>query len=146
MKSRPAWPNCATRWNGGILQTCPDTHINGDTTHRLPNTTNISFKFIEGESILLLMDEFGICASSGSACTSGTPEPSHVVMAMKVDPMAMHGSIRFSLSRYNTAADVEQTTEAVTPHCPTTARDVAFCEVSTNKTKHQLRLYVGRRK
>ena len=99
----------------GILQTCPDTHINGDTTHRLPNTTNISFKFIEGESILLLMDEFGICASSGSACTSGTPEPSHVVMAMKVDPMAMHGSIRFSLSRYNTAADVEQTLKQLPP-------------------------------
>ena len=91
----------------GILQSCPDCFVNGDTPNRLPNTTNISFEFIEGESILMMLDQFGICASSGSACTSGSLEPSHVLRAMGVPFTAAHGSIRFSLSRYNTEADVD---------------------------------------
>ncbi len=94
-----------------ILQTCPDTRLNGDRDNRLPNTTNISFEFIEGEAILLMLDKYGICASSGSACTSGSLEPSHVLRAMGVPFTAAHGSIRFSLSRYNTEQEVDFTIE-----------------------------------
>jgi cysteine desulfurase len=94
-----------------ILQSCPDSRVNGDTEHRLPNTTNISFEYIEGEAILLLLDRHGICASSGSACTSGSLEPSHVLRAMGVPFTAAHGSIRFSLSRYNTEEEVDFTIE-----------------------------------
>jgi cysteine desulfurase len=92
-----------------VLATCPDSRVNGDREHRLPNTTNISFEYIEGEAILLLLDRHGICASSGSACTSGSLEPSHVLRAMGVPFTAAHGSIRFSLSRYNTEQEVDFT-------------------------------------
>ncbi|MHC5164768.1 MAG: cysteine desulfurase NifS [Planctomycetota bacterium] len=91
----------------GILQSCPDCFVNGDVENRLPNTTNISFEYIEGESILMLLDQFGVCASSGSACTSGALEPSHVLRAMGVPFTAAHGSIRFSLSRYNSEDEVD---------------------------------------
>ncbi|MBN1269371.1 MAG: cysteine desulfurase NifS [Kiritimatiellae bacterium] len=91
----------------GILKTCPDTHVNGDREHRLPNTTNISFEYVEGEAILLRLDELGICASSGSACTSGSLEPSHVIRAMGVPFTRAHGSTRFSLSRYNTEEEID---------------------------------------
>jgi cysteine desulfurase len=90
-----------------ILEKCPDSRLNGDTENRLPNTTNISFEYIEGEAILLMLDKYGICASSGSACTSGSLEPSHVLRAMGVPFTAAHGSIRFSLSRYNTEEEVD---------------------------------------
>jgi cysteine desulfurase len=90
-----------------ILKSCVDSMVNGDVENRLPNTTNISFEYIEGESILLHLDQFGICASSGSACTSGSLEPSHVLRAMGVPFTAAHGSIRFSLSRYNTQEEVD---------------------------------------
>ena len=90
-----------------ILKTCAGAMLNGDKINRLPNTCNISFEFIEGEAILLLLDQFGICASSGSACTSGSLEPSHVLRAMGVPFTAAHGSIRFSLSRYNTEQEVD---------------------------------------
>ena len=86
----------------GLLAAIPESIVNGDTTHRLPNTSNISFKYIEGEAILLLMNQYGICASSGSACTSGSLEPSHVLRSMGVPFTYAHGSIRFSLSRYTT--------------------------------------------
>jgi cysteine desulfurase len=92
-----------------ILKSCPDSRVNGDRKNRLPNTTNISFEYIEGEAILLMLDKFGICASSGSACTSGSLEPSHVLRAMGVPFTAAHGSIRFSLSRYNTEDEVDYT-------------------------------------
>jgi cysteine desulfurase len=91
----------------GILERVPNAIVNGDRQNRLPNTTNISFEFIEGESILLMMDELGICASSGSACTSGSLEPSHVLRAMGVPFTAAHGSIRFSLSAYNTREEID---------------------------------------
>jgi cysteine desulfurase len=94
-----------------ILKSCPDSRVNGDRKNRLPNTSNISFEFIEGEAILLMLDKFGICASSGSACTSGSLEPSHVLRAMGVPFTAAHGSIRFSLSRYNTEDEVDYTIE-----------------------------------
>ncbi len=92
-----------------ILETCPDCRVNGDAANRLPNTCNISFEFVEGEAILLMLDKYGICASSGSACTSGSLEPSHVLRAMGVPFTAAHGSIRFSLSRYNTEEEVDYT-------------------------------------
>ncbi|MDH3345617.1 MAG: cysteine desulfurase NifS [Kiritimatiellaceae bacterium] len=95
------------RLEKGILSSCPGSRINGDSLHRLPNTTNISFDFIEGEAILLMLDDRGICASTGSACASGSLEPSHVLRAMNVPGTAVHGSIRFSLSTYNTEEDVD---------------------------------------
>ena len=98
-----------------IMQKCPDCRLNGDPEHRLPNTTNISFEYIEGEAILLMLDKYGICASSGSACTSGSLEPSHVLRAMGVPFTAAHGSIRFSLSRYNTEDEVDYTIEKLPP-------------------------------
>jgi len=98
-----------------ILKKCPDCRLNGDPENRLPNTSNISFEYIEGEAILLMLDKYGICASSGSACTSGSLEPSHVLRAMGVPFTAAHGSIRFSLSRYNTEEDVDYTIEKLPP-------------------------------
>ncbi len=95
------------RLQAKILATCPDCIINGDTANRLPNTFNVSFEYIEGEAILLMLNKYGICASSGSACTSGSLEPSHVLRAMGVPFTAAHGSIRFSLSRYNTREEVD---------------------------------------
>jgi cysteine desulfurase len=103
------------RLEAGILQTCPCSMVNGDPDNRLPNTTNISFEYIEGEAILLLLNRFGICASSGSACTSGSLEPSHVLRAMGVPFTAAHGSIRFSLSRYNTEEEVDFVIEKMAP-------------------------------
>lgn len=95
------------RLEKGLLTAIPQCKVNGTKDERLPNTLNISFEFIEGESILLLMDQFGICASSGSACTSGSLQPSHVLRAMGVPYTMAHGSVRFSLSVYNTAEDVD---------------------------------------
>jgi len=94
-----------------LLQSCPDVRINGDVSSRLPNTTNLSFEYVEGEAILLRLNEYGICASSGSACTSGSLEPSHVLRAMGVPFTAIHGSIRFSLSRYNTESEIDKVIE-----------------------------------
>ena len=99
----------------GILATCPDCFVNGAGSPRLPNTSNIAFEFIEGESILLMLDQHGICASSGSACTSGSLDPSHVMRAMGVPFTAAHGSTRFSLSRYTTEAEIDYTLERVPP-------------------------------
>ena len=97
----------------GLLNNCPDVSINGDRENRLPNTSNISFEFVEGEAILLRLDEYGICASSGSACTSGSLEPSHVLRAMGVRNTAIHGSVRFSLSRYNEEKEVDKIIEVM---------------------------------
>ena len=91
----------------GLLSAISKSRLNGHKTDRLPNTSNISFEFVEGESILLHMNEHQICASSGSACTSGSLEPSHVLRAMGVPFTAAHGSIRFSLSVYNTEEEVD---------------------------------------
>jgi len=98
-----------------ILKRVSNTIINGDRNNRLPNTTSIAFEYVEGESILLMMDEFGICASSGSACTSGSLEPSHVLRAMGVPFTAAHGSIRFSLSKYNTEEEIDFIIEKLPP-------------------------------
>lgn len=95
------------RLEKGLLETIPNCFVNGDETDRLPNTCSISFEYVEGEAILLMMNEFGICASSGSACTSGSLEPSHVLRAMGVPFTAAHGTIRFSLSIDNTDEDID---------------------------------------
>jgi len=99
------------RLEKGLIDECPDTRINGDRDNRLPNTLNISFEYVEGEAILLRLNEFNICASSGSACTSGSLEPSHVLRAMGVPFTAIHGSVRFSLSRYTMDKDIDTVLE-----------------------------------
>jgi cysteine desulfurase len=95
------------RLENTIIQTIPDTHVNGSKIHRVPNTTNIGFGRISSEAILLALSEQGICASAGAACSSGSLEPSHVMRAMKVPDTIAHGAIRFSLSRYNTDEDID---------------------------------------
>jgi cysteine desulfurase len=98
-----------------LLEKIPNTLVNGDRVNRLPNTLNVSFEYVEGESILLLLSDLGICASSGSACTSGSLEPSHVLRAMGVPFTAAHGSIRFSLSIYNTKEEMDYIIEHLPP-------------------------------
>lgn len=90
-----------------ILTKIPNTVRNGNRDIRLPNTSNIAFEFVEAEAVLLLLDQLGICASSGSACTTGSLDPSHVLMAMGLPPMRARGSVRFSLGIYNTEAEVD---------------------------------------
>jgi cysteine desulfurase len=90
-----------------ILESIPNVLVNGDQVNRLPNTVSVSFEYVEGESILLMLSDLGICASSGSACTSGSLEPSHVLRAMGIPFTAAHGSIRFSLSVYNTKDEMD---------------------------------------
>ena len=103
------------RLESALLARIPQSRVNGDLSQRLPNTTNISFEFVEGEGILLLMNEYGICASSGSACTSGSLQPSHVLRAMGVPFTMAHGSIRFSLSIYNTEEEIDFVAEKMPP-------------------------------
>ena len=98
------------RLEAGLLK-IEATILNGDKQRRLPNTCSISFEYIEGESILLHLSSRGVCASSGSACTSGSLEPSHVLRAMGVPYTAAHGSIRFSLSVYNTEEEIDYVLE-----------------------------------
>ena len=95
------------RLENWILSNIPNTVRNGAREPRLPNTANIAFDFVEAEAVLMLLDQVGICASSGSACTTGSLDPSHVLSAMGVTPMRALGSLRFSLGIYNTDADVD---------------------------------------
>lgn len=103
------------RLEEGLLAVIPNAFITGDPDNRLPNTANIAFEYIEGEGILLMMNKAGIAASSGSACTSGSLEPSHVMKAMGIPYTAAHGTVRFSLSRYNSMDEVERVIAAVPP-------------------------------
>jgi cysteine desulfurase len=103
--------NLRDRLQRSIQEQIPYTQVNGEKAVRLPNTLNVSIHFIEGEGMLFQLSEHGICASSGSACTSGSLEPSHVLQALHVPFTAIHGSIRFSLSRYNTDEDVDRIIE-----------------------------------
>ncbi|MEM8809595.1 MAG: cysteine desulfurase NifS [Cyanobacteria bacterium P01_G01_bin.38] len=96
-----------------LLARIPDCEVNGGGTTRLPNTTNIGFKYIEGEAILFMLNQHSICASSGSACTSGSLDPSHVLTAMGLPYTILHGSIRFSLSRFTTAEEVQKVIEVM---------------------------------
>lgn len=98
-----------------LMALVPNSRINGGGADRLPNTLSIAFEFVEGEAILLLLSEKGICASSGSACTSGSLEPSHVLRAMGVPFTCAHGSIRFSLSRFNTDAEIDTIIREIPP-------------------------------
>ena len=103
------------RLEAGILASCPNVRVNGDRDHRLPNTLNVSFEYIEGEAIAYHLSDLGICISTGSACASGSLDPSHVIRAMGVPFTAVHGSVRFSLSRYNTDADIDYVLENLPP-------------------------------
>jgi cysteine desulfurase len=103
------------RLQDALMAAIPHARINGGGAERLPNTTSIAFEFVEGEAILMLLSELGICASSGSACTSGSLEPSHVLRAMGVPFTCAHGSIRFSLSRYTTDAEVDTVIRELPP-------------------------------
>ena len=114
-KEYPRLTKMRDRLEAGLLTKCPNARINGDRKNRLPNTLSISFEYVEGESILLLLNEKGIGASSGSACTSGSLEPSHVLRAMGIPFTAVHGSIRFSLSKYNTNQDIDYILEVLPP-------------------------------
>ncbi len=101
------------RLEQGILKAVPSAFVTGDPSNRLPNTSNIAFEYVEGESILLMLNKEGIAASSGSACTSGSLEPSHVMRAMGIPYTAAHGTVRFSLSRYNTMDEIDRVVEKV---------------------------------
>jgi cysteine desulfurase len=101
------------RLERGILKSIGNTEVNGDPEHRVPNTTNIGIHFIEGEALLLALDKQGICASTGSACASGSLQPSHVLRAMGVPFTCIHGSLRFSLSTYTTEAEVDYVLETL---------------------------------
>jgi len=103
------------RLEQGILAAVPNAFVTGDTGNRLPNTANIAFEYIEGEGILLMLNKAGIAASSGSACTSGSLEPSHVMKAMGIPYTAAHGTVRFSLSRNNSMDEIERVIAAVPP-------------------------------
>ena len=103
------------RLEAGILASCPDVRVNGDKANRLPNTLNVSFEYIEGEAIAYHLSDLGICISTGSACASGSLDPSHVIRAMGVPFTAVHGSARFSLSRYNTMEDIDYVLEKLPP-------------------------------
>jgi len=98
-----------------LMASVPHARVNGGGADRLPNTTSIAFEFVEGEAILLLLSELGICASSGSACTSGSLEPSHVLRAMGVPFTCAHGSIRFSLSRYSSDGEITTVIKELPP-------------------------------
>ncbi|WP_220721322.1 cysteine desulfurase NifS [Agarivorans litoreus] len=117
----------------GLLARVPNCFVTGDPKHRVPNTSNIAFEFVEGESILLMLDQHGIAASSGSACTSGSLEPSHVMRAMEIPYTAAHGAIRFSLSRFTTEAMVDQVL-AVLPGIVEKLRMLSpYWDVTTNQ-------------
>ena len=96
-----------------LLESCPGSRVNGRGQPRLPNTSNISFRYLEGDSILVLLDQQGICASTGSACTAGSSDPSHVLRAMKVPADWLQGAIRFSLGRFNTEKEVRYVNQRV---------------------------------
>jgi cysteine desulfurase len=107
--------NLRDKLENGLLEMIGNSMVNGDRQQRLPNTSSISFEYVEGESILLKLSDKGICASSGSACTSGSLEPSHVLRAMGVPFTAAHGSIRFSLSSFNTEEEIDYILEVMPP-------------------------------
>lgn len=119
------------RFEKTVLSTIPNTVRNGDAMSRLPNTSNLAFDYVEAESILLLLDQAGICASSGSACTTGSLDPSHVLVAMGLSPSRARGSIRFSLGIYNTAEEVDYVLAQLPPII------AKLREVSTMYSQHE---------
>ena len=103
------------RLESTILKTIPNTIRNGARDPRLPNTSNIAFEFVEAEAVLMLLDQVGICTSSGSACTTGSLDPSHVLTAMGLSPMRARGCVRFSLGTYNTDEEVDYLLKHLAP-------------------------------
>ncbi len=103
------------RLEQGLLAAIPNCFVTGDVEYRVPNTSNIAVEFVEGEALLLLLNQCGIAASSGSACTSGSLEPSHVMRAMDIPFTAAHGTLRFSLSKFTSEADVDLVIEQLPP-------------------------------
>ena len=99
----------------GLLERIPDIKINGDRENRLPGNVNVSIKYVEGESLLMMLDMQGVCAASGSACTSGSLDPSHVLMAIGLDHATAHGSLRFSFADYSTQEDIDYILEVLPP-------------------------------
>jgi cysteine desulfurase len=99
----------------GVLKHIPDTYLNGHPLHRLPNNSNFTFRYVEGEAILIQLDLLGVAASSGSACSTGAVDPSHVLRAMGVPPEDAFGSLRLTLGRENTEADVDYVLEVLPP-------------------------------
>jgi len=99
----------------GILERIPDVELTGHPTNRLPNNASFVIKYVEGESILLNLDLEGVCASSGSACTSASLEPSHVLLAMGIPPEIAHGSLRLTLGRDNTEEDIDYVLDILPP-------------------------------
>ncbi len=99
----------------GILALVPDVHLNGDSSRRLPNTLNLSFQYVEAESLLIALDLAGIAVSAGSACSSGSTEPSHVLLAMGIDPLLCQSALRISLGRDNTEEDIDYALEVIPP-------------------------------
>jgi cysteine desulfurase len=91
----------------GVLNSIPDAKVNGDLKNRVPGNAHFSFRGVEGESMLLLLDQEGIAVSTGSACSSGSLEPSHVLMALGMDPFLAHGSLRITLGKQNTREDID---------------------------------------
>ena len=103
------------RFESTLLKQLPNLYINGNREQRLPNTSNIAFDFVEAEAILMRLDRKGICASSGSACTTGSLDPSHVLSAMGLTPARARSCVRFSFSHYNTDADIDYALQIIPP-------------------------------
>ena len=114
------------RLESGTLERVDDVRVNSGGVPRVPNTSNMSFPSVDGESILLHLDLRGICASTGSACTTDSPEPSHVLQAMGLEPRLAQGSIRFSLGHHNTAEEIDRTVEAMAEIVPRLATISSF--------------------
>jgi cysteine desulfurase len=127
--------NLRDRLIGGILTEVPHTRLNGHPTRRLPGNVNVSVEFVEGESMLLLLDSHGICASTGSACTSGSLEPSHVLMAIGLPHEIAHGSLRLTLGLTNTREDVDAILKVV-PEVATQLRTMSPLYTPTEKDCH----------
>ncbi|OGQ91134.1 MAG: cysteine desulfurase NifS [Deltaproteobacteria bacterium RIFOXYA12_FULL_58_15] len=127
----------------GLIDAIPHLEINGSGAIRLPNTLNVAVHYVEGEGMLYQLSASGVCASSGSACTSGSLEPSHVLMAMKVPFTAMHGSIRFSLSRYSTDADIERILEVFPGIVANLRRLSPYWDVKTNAPRRNADSQIG---
>jgi cysteine desulfurase len=120
-----------------LVARIPLVEVNGKEAPRLPNTTNISCHYIEGEGILYQLNEHGICASSGSACTSGALEPSHVLRAMQVPFTAIHGSVRFSLGRYNTDQEIDRVIEVFPGIVANLRRISPYWDVKNNRPRKE---------
>jgi len=126
----------------GILERIPYVEVNGGMAERMPNTLNVACHYVEGEGILFQLNDAGICASSGSACTSGSLEPSHVLTAMQVPFTAMHGSVRFSLSRYTTEAEIDLVLEKFPAIIANLRQLSPYWDQSTNAPRKDVNIQV----